>query len=390
MAELKPGWRRLRFDEMVTSAGATRKARGWTAAEAGVQHYVGLEHLDANSPTIRRWGSPDDVGENSDLRPFEAGDVILARRGIEQRKVGFATFAGVASGHALVFRARPGVVLPVFLPYLLLSDAFMGRADQFSAGSLSKTVNLSALLRIEFALPPLEEQRRIAAFLIQIEGAVRCVQDAGEASAHLERSLVYSEIERFSMRYPPQPLSKACLRVTDGTHQPPPFIESGVPFFLVRTISGGNVDWSHTKFVSEDTYKELTRRVRPKRGDVLYTAVGATYGVAVYVDFDEPFVFQRHIAHIIPDSSLVLGEYVESFLNSPAGKRQSDQNAIGSAQPTVTLGSLSRFKLPIPPVAEQQALVERVREVRNARQALMERLAALGAARAAVLSELTL
>lgn len=165
MGEMKPGWRRLRFEQMVTSAGATRKARGWTQEATGDDRYIGLEHLDANSPTIRRWGSASEVGENSDLRPFSPGDVILARRGIEQRKVGFATFSGVASGHALVFRARPDVMLPEFLSYFLLSDAFMGRADQFSAGSLSKTVNLSALMRLEFALPPIEEQRRVASVL---------------------------------------------------------------------------------------------------------------------------------------------------------------------------------------------------------------------------------
>lgn len=192
MAELKPGWRHLRFDEMVTSAGATRKARGWSAAIVGVEHYVGLEHLDANSPTIRRWGSPEDVGENSDLRPFEAGDVILARRGIEQRKVGFATFAGVASGHALVFRARPGVVLPEFLPYFLLSDAFMGRADQFSAGSLSKTVNLTALLRLQFALPPLEEQRRIARVLAAATASISASFEAIACGATARDALLKS------------------------------------------------------------------------------------------------------------------------------------------------------------------------------------------------------
>ena len=97
MSDLKPGWKRVRFGDMVTSAGATRKVRGWTAEQAGVDRYVGLEHLDSNSLAIRRWGSPDGVGNNSDLRHFEPGDVILARRGIELRKVGQAQFSGVAS-----------------------------------------------------------------------------------------------------------------------------------------------------------------------------------------------------------------------------------------------------------------------------------------------------
>lgn len=183
-------WKRVKFGDMVTSAGATRKARGWSAESAGVDRYIGLEHLDIDSPLIRRWGSPDQVGENSDLRHFGPGDTILARRGIEQRKVGFATFSGVASGHALVFRAQPDVVLPEFLPYFLLSDAFMGRVDQFSAGSLSKTVNLTTLLRLEFALPPLEEQRHLLTALTAIEDCLQSLRSAERSANTITRRLL--------------------------------------------------------------------------------------------------------------------------------------------------------------------------------------------------------
>ena len=85
MGEGKSGWRRLSLSEMVTSAGATRKARGWDVNSAGVDRYVGLEHLDSNSLPIRRWGDPREVGENSDIRHFEAGDVLLARRAPRRR-----------------------------------------------------------------------------------------------------------------------------------------------------------------------------------------------------------------------------------------------------------------------------------------------------------------
>ena len=96
---------------------------------------------------------------------------------------------------------------------------------------------------------------------------------------------------------------------------------------MVKTISSGRVDWGYTKFVSPQTYGELTKRVRPKRGDILYTAVGATYGVALLIDFDDPFVFQRHIAHIISNPTVFDSGYLSLFLNSPHGKLQSDKAA---------------------------------------------------------------
>lgn len=183
----------VRFADMVESQPATRKRRGWDAQSAGVDRYVGLEHLDSYSLTIRRWGHPDSVGTNSDLRHFEPGDVILARRGIDLRKVGLAEFRGVASGHALVFRARPEVVLPEFLPFFLQSDAFMHRADRLSRGSLSKTVNLASLLEEEFALPPFKEQRRMASLLQAIESALLRHDDLSNNAFALWRSLSHAE-----------------------------------------------------------------------------------------------------------------------------------------------------------------------------------------------------
>ena len=50
---------------------------------AGVDRYVGLEHLDSETVTVSRWGSPSDV-EATKLR-FFVGDVIYGRRRAYQR-----------------------------------------------------------------------------------------------------------------------------------------------------------------------------------------------------------------------------------------------------------------------------------------------------------------
>jgi len=133
-------------------------------SEAGVDYYVGLEHLDSDSLTIRRWGSPSDV-EASKLQ-FRAGDIIFGRRRVYQRKLAVAEFDGICSAHAMVLRARPAVALPEFLPFFMQSDLFMERAKEISVGSLSPTINWKTLAKEEFGLPPLEEQRRIAKVLL--------------------------------------------------------------------------------------------------------------------------------------------------------------------------------------------------------------------------------
>lgn len=161
--KLKPGWKVWRFDQMATNVNV----RIDNPSESGMAHYVGLEHLDADSLKIRRWGTPDDV-EATKLM-FKKGDIIFGRRRAYQRKLGVAEFDGICSAHAMVLRANPDVVLPEFLPFFMQSDFFMERAVEISVGSLSPTINWKTMAVQEFELPPMNEQFRIIGVLREIE-----------------------------------------------------------------------------------------------------------------------------------------------------------------------------------------------------------------------------
>jgi type I restriction enzyme S subunit len=81
--------------------------------------------------------------------------------------------------------------------------------------------------------------------------------------------------------------------------------------------------------------------------------------MAVAVDTDRQFMFQRHIAHIKP----VLGQlanHVATMLNAPQSKHHADSVARGVAQKTVTLGHLARFPIPLAPADEQLELQDRL------------------------------
>jgi hypothetical protein len=156
---LPAGWKKFLFSQIAESI----TERVDDPSNAGVDRYVGLEHLDPESTKIRRWGSPEDV-ESTKLR-FYPGDVVYARRRAYQKKLGVADFEGICSAHALVLRARPDACLPEFLPYFLQSGAFHQRALDISVGSLSPTINWKTLAVQEFALPPIDEQHRIIELL---------------------------------------------------------------------------------------------------------------------------------------------------------------------------------------------------------------------------------
>jgi type I restriction enzyme S subunit len=156
-------------------------------------------------------------------------------------------------------------------------------------------------------------------------------------------------------------LSECSTQVTDGTHLPPAFVDSGVPFLFVKHIVKGQLTFQDTKFISIETWQEFQRRCPIDLDDVLYTAVGS-YGVAVSVNTDRPFSFQRHIAHIKPYRQID-SRYLAYFLNSTFGLTQAHQVARGVAQKTVTLGDLKQFRIVLAPLNEQRRIVARIEEL---------------------------
>ena len=157
-------------------------------AEAEVERYVGLEHLDSNSLRIRRWGDPNEV-ESTKLR-FQPGDIIFGKRRVYQRKLAVADTEGICSAHAMVLRANPKFVLPDLLPYFMQSDVFMERALSISVGSLSPTINWKTLAKEEFALPPIQDQFQILEVLSALRTAIERIENTEDTLERTQRSFI--------------------------------------------------------------------------------------------------------------------------------------------------------------------------------------------------------
>jgi type I restriction enzyme S subunit len=96
----------------------------------------------------------------------------------------------------------------------------------------------------------------------------------------------------------------------------------------------------------------------PRKGDLIYTVVGS-FGRALFVNTDEEFCVQRHIAILKPLPSTYV-PFMRLVMNSPFVYGQAAAGATGIAQPTVGLGVLRRFAIPLPPLAEQKRIVGKV------------------------------
>ena len=150
--------------------------------------------------------------------------------------------------------------------------------------------------------------------------------------------------------------------ITDGDHQPPPKSEHGVAFLTIGNVTTGQLDFEGCRTVPESYYQSLARYRTPAKGDILYTVVGATYGRPAVVDTDRRFCVQRHIAILKPSAHMDL-RFLAFLLASPLVYNQASASTTGTAQPTVALGPLRNFLVPVPPLAEQRWIVAKIDEL---------------------------
>jgi type I restriction enzyme, S subunit len=146
----------------------------------GFERYIGLEHLESSDLKVQSWGDlADGVTFTNVFRP---GQVLFGKRRAYQRKVAVADFSGVCSGDIYVLEPKGEQLLPELLPFICQSEPFYDYVISMSQGGLSPRVNWKALEKYEFALPPLEEQRRIAEVLLAFEHSLVSLGDACEST----------------------------------------------------------------------------------------------------------------------------------------------------------------------------------------------------------------
>jgi type I restriction enzyme S subunit len=164
-------------------------------------------------------------------------------------------------------------------------------------------------------------------------------------------------IQAAARDYGQTPLQQMCLSVTDGDHLTPSFTEEGVPFIFVGNVSTGRLHFRGCKFVSQEYFRTLDASRKPCKGDVLYSAVGATLGIPAIVDSDRDFCFQRHVAILKPDKSRLNSRFLWFMLRARSVHELAWKSTTGSAQPTIPLRGIRALPIPVPPLEKQARLV---------------------------------
>lgn len=153
-------------------------------------------------------------------------------------------------------------------------------------------------------------------------------------------------------------LGEVCSKVTDGSHNPPKAIESGLPMLSSRNVMDNGLFWENFRLIPEDAFEQEHRRTRITEGDVLLTIVGTIGRSCVIRNLERLFTLQRSVAVLSPDQ--LISEFLCYQLKAPFIQEYFSNNAKGSAQKGIYLNQLKSTYLVCPPLTEQKRIVKKL------------------------------
>ena len=119
----------------------------------------------------------------------------------------------------------------------------------------------------------------------------------------------------------------------------------------------GTLRQDGAKFI---TLTSASREALLARGDILVARTGATYGKTMLFDEEYPAVFASYLIRLRFPPDRVHPGYYWAFTQSDAYWNQAKTLVTGGGQPQFNGNALRQVKIPVPPLAIQQAIVAEV------------------------------
>ncbi len=296
------------------------------------------------------------------------GDLIIASSGIKveyfDKKMGFVTKEQLPlcmNTSTIRFKAINNQQLNIrYFMYYLKSRQFKSQLAKQITGSAQLNFGPSHLKKMHINLVDLDLQNNIVSILDKLEYTIECKKQQLFKYEELVKSRfieMFGDSDKNEKGYIIKKLETLANKISDGVHSKPIYTETGKPFISVVNINRGIINFDKCKFVSEADYQKMIKSTHPEMGDVLYTKVGATYGIPAYVDTNKAFCLYVSVCLIKPKSEKINGKFLALSMRMPYVKRQADSRIKGIGVPNLHLNQIKKFDILCPPIKEQEFYV---------------------------------
>ncbi|TLP98494.1 hypothetical protein FEF26_04880 [Nesterenkonia salmonea] len=325
MSELPKGWTKVALGEVASIDRRGVDPRNILAST----RYIGLEHIEAGGrllhvPTV------GEAGVRSSKVLYTPDHILVGKLRPYLAKITVAPFFGVASTDILPL-ATGNHLEQRYLLHYLRQRKVIEKLTARSAGANLPRLKPKSLMDLRLPLPPLDEQRRIAAILDQAQHFLNSVQSATAASFSVLEAAAESLAADWSGRSDAARLGDyadirtgpfgSALHKTD-------YVPAGIPVVNPKHIRDGELRIAQMEMVSPAKAHELSP-YKVRAGDVVLGRRGDIGRAAVVNDSDLPALCGTGSMLLRPKSGPEVGAFMAAYLRTQGARRILKNSASG-------------------------------------------------------------
>ena len=334
---------------------------------SGIPYLTGPADFGDRVPTVTKWTKlPKAFAADTDIL------ITVKGNGVGKSNLGI----NAAIGRQLM-AIRPTTTLLDRQYLFAFVRSHESNIANLGRGATVPGIGIGALASLKIPLPPLPEQRRIAAILDHADAL--CVKRrAAIAKLDSLAKSIFLDIHKPTPEKQSNqslPMSQLAVSIRTGPfgsqllHSE--FVESGVAVLGIDNVVHNRFTWGQPRFVTEAKFQELQRyQVFP--GDFLITIMGTCGRSAIVPDNIPRAINTKHICCITVDRARCLPEYLHaSFLFDDRIQDRLGLRERGAVMPGLNMQLIKDLTITLPDLADQVSFVCRWRMVSALREKLI-------------------
>lgn len=261
-----------------------------------------------------------------------------------------------------------------FVNYLLTANQVVDEIVADSTGTSYPATSATKISRLRVPAPPLPTQRAIADYLdretAEID-AMRADLDEMERLLEERRAAVVERLLLGKSTPALENLPSGWKKTTIGTlfslhngdrginyPSPDEITETGIPFINAGDLASGRINLETCKRIKPEKYAVMGG-AKLRKNDLLFCLRGSL-GKWGLVDFDGGALASSLCALRLERVDLADVKYIAHAMATRVFSLQVWLSESGSAQPNLGAEQLSRFRIPLPPLADQRRIADEI------------------------------
>jgi type I restriction enzyme, S subunit len=275
------------------------------------------------------------------------------------------------------------LVLNGLLYHYVKSDIFIRYIFYYCYGGGQDNISMNDILNMVFPYPPFQEQEQIVNYLNDktsiIDNLISTKQRKVELLKEQKITLINHIITKglnpnVKMKDSgiewigeiPESWSLISIKhlvstkITDGPHETPIFVDSGVPFLSVESVQDGKLDFNKKRgYITEELNKIYSKKCLPRKDDVLIVKSGSTTGKSTIVETDELFNIWSPLCIVRSNQNKIIPRFTFTSIQSNYFRKFIELGWSFGTQPNIGMGVIENLKLVVPSnIKEQEEIVE--------------------------------